>query len=190
MTHTQYNEDHSRIIPDRATGYEVRKGGGFRIDMSPWEQNGDGGVLTSVEDLLLWDRNFAEPTVGDRGLIAEMETPGKLADGKPLDYAAGLRVAEHRGLRTVGHTGSWAGYRAILYSFPDQKFSVAILCNRPIDRMPLMEKVAAIYLGDRMQKRPKPRRRRRPRQGPPFLRPISAGWPAPIATRRAGKSGS
>jgi CubicO group peptidase (beta-lactamase class C family) len=154
MSHSQYNEDHNRIIPNRATGYEVKDSGGFRIDMSDFEQNGDGGVLTTVEDLLLWDRNFADPAVGDRPLLEEMQTPGKLADGKPIDYAAGLRPGKYRGLQTVGHTGSWAGYRALLYRFPDQKLSVCILCNRPVERLPMMRRVADLYLGDLMEKAP------------------------------------
>ncbi|MGH9368163.1 MAG: serine hydrolase domain-containing protein [Thermoanaerobaculia bacterium] len=152
MTHSQYSDDHTRIIPNRATAYEAKEGGGLRIDMSDFEQNGDGGMFTTVEDLLLWDRNFTDPIVGDGRLLGEMQTPGALAGGKPLDYAAGLRVGTYRGLRTIGHTGSWAGYRALLYRFPDQKFSVAILCNRPVDRLPLMRRVAELHLGDLMEK--------------------------------------
>ena len=156
MAHTQYNDDHTRVIPNRATGYEDRDGGGFRIEMSGFEQNGDGGMFTTVEDLLRWDANFFNPVVGDRALLEQMQTPGKLADGTPIDYAAGLRIGSYRGLRTVGHTGSWAGYRAILYRFPDQKFSVAILCNRPVDRQPIMRRIADLYLGDLMEKAPAP----------------------------------
>ena len=64
MTHTQYNDDHTRWIPNRATGYAPRTGGGFGIAMSDFEQNGDGGILTTVEDLQRWDQNFYEPVVG------------------------------------------------------------------------------------------------------------------------------
>jgi CubicO group peptidase (beta-lactamase class C family) len=58
MAHTRYNDDHMAIIPNRATGYAPRRGGGFATDMSNFEQTGDGGVQTSVEDLLRWDENF------------------------------------------------------------------------------------------------------------------------------------
>jgi CubicO group peptidase (beta-lactamase class C family) len=157
MTHTQYNEDHTRVIPNRSTGYSPREGGGFSIEMSDFEQNGDGGVLTSVEDLFLWDRNFADPVVGDRQLLVEMERTGVLNDGKPIDYAAGLRVGSYRGLRTVGHTGSWAGYLALLYRFPDQRFSVACLCNRTgVNRLRLMRQIADITLADKMTQAPTP----------------------------------
>ena len=153
MTHTQYNDEHGRIIPNRSQGYSPNDAGGFSIDMSDFEQNGDGGVNTSIEDIFLWNRNFDSPVVGDRHIVEQMEETGVLNSGKKIDYASGQVVGSYRGLRTVGHTGSWAGYRALLYRFPDQKFSVACLCNRAnIDRVQKMRQIADIYLADRMTK--------------------------------------
>jgi CubicO group peptidase (beta-lactamase class C family) len=131
MRHTQFNDSHTRVVPGRATGYEESAGGAgaFVIDMSDWEQTGDGAVLTSVEDLFRWDANFYDPRVGDRRLIQEMLTPGVLNDGRKLDYASALQLSTYRGLPTVSHGGSWAGYRAQLLRFPEQHLSVACLCN-------------------------------------------------------------
>src|SRR5262245_8356071 len=82
MRHTQFNESHTRIIPNRATGYAKSDRGGFGIDMGDWEQNGDGGLQTTVEDLELWDQNFYDPRVGDRALLDAMLTDGVLNNGK------------------------------------------------------------------------------------------------------------
>jgi CubicO group peptidase (beta-lactamase class C family) len=153
MTHTQYNDDHGRWIPNRATGYAPREGGGFSIAMSDFEQTGDGGILTTVEDLLRWDQNFYEPVVGDRSILAQMQTPGRLNDGKALEYAFGLRVGRERGLNVVNHGGAWVGYRAQLERFPDQRFSVACLCNLSTSNPSrLARKVAELYLGDLLTK--------------------------------------
>ncbi len=157
MTHTQYNDDHTRLIANRATGYSPRKGGGFELSMSDFEQTGDGGILTTVEDLLRWDQNFYEPVVGDRKLLAEMQTPGKLNDGKTLQYAFGLSIGKDGGLNTVSHGGAWVGYRAQLLRFPDQHFSVACLCNLSTSNpSSLARKVAEVYLGNLMEKKPTP----------------------------------
>jgi CubicO group peptidase (beta-lactamase class C family) len=129
MAHTFYLDDHTRVIPGRATGYSPREGGGFSVDMSNFEQTGDGAVQTTVEDLLRWDMNFYEPRVGDRGLLERAQTVGALASGKKLDYAAGLMIGTYRGLPTVRHGGSWAGYRADLLRFPTASTSIACLCN-------------------------------------------------------------
>src|SRR5712671_3212067 len=52
MTHTQYRDDHTSLIANRAMAYDAKeKGGGYRLDVSYFEQTGDGAVHTSVEDL-------------------------------------------------------------------------------------------------------------------------------------------
>jgi len=148
MKDTHFHDDHTEIVPRRATGYSPREGGGFRIDMSFFEQTGDGSVLTSVRDLLQWDRNFYDGTVGGRTLVEQLTTPGTLRDGKPLHYGLGLSVDRHRGLARVSHGGSWAGYRAELMRFPEQRLSVACLCNLgTANPTRLATEVAEAYLG-------------------------------------------
>jgi CubicO group peptidase (beta-lactamase class C family) len=148
MKDTHFHDDHAEIVPRRATGYSPRKGGGFRIDMSNFEQTGDGSVFTTVQDLLQWDRNFYHGRVGGRALAEQLTTPGRLRDGQPFPYGLGLRVDRHRGLPRVSHAGSWAGYRAELMRFPDQRLSVVCLCNlSTTDPTSLATEVAEIYLG-------------------------------------------
>jgi len=155
MRHTQYNDSHTRLIPGRATGYSKAEGGGFGIDMSDWEQVGDGGVLTSVEDLQRWDENFYSGAVGGRAVIDAMLVPGVLSSGKKLPYASALYVTDYRGLPSVSHGGAWAGYRAQLLRFPKEHLSIACLCNLG-DSNPsrLAHLVADVYLGDKMTKPP------------------------------------
>ena len=155
MRHTRFNDDHMAVIPDRATGYEPRRGPdarGFATSMSNFEQTGDGAIQTSIEDLLLWDENFYSGKVGGAATLATMQTPAVLNDGRKQTYALGLTVSTHRGLRTVSHGGSWAGYRAELLRFPDQHLSVACLCNlASTNPSALARQVAEVYLGSLMQ---------------------------------------
>jgi len=153
MGHTQFNDSHTRVIPNRATGYSKTPDGGFGIDMSDWEQTGDGAVLTTIEDLLRWDQNFYESRVGDAALIGQMQSVGVLNSGKKLDYASALSIGVYRGLPTVSHGGSWAGYRAQLLRFPQQRLSVACLCNDGGTSNPsrLTHRVAEVYLGSLMK---------------------------------------
>ncbi len=147
MHHTQFDESHSRIIPNRATGYSRAEGGGFEIDMGNWEQNGDGGLQTTVEDLQLWDQNFYQPRVGDRALLDEMLTVGVLNNGKKIAYASALAPGTYRGLPTVSHGGAWVGYRAQLLRFPEQRFTIACLCNlAEANPTTLAHGVADVYL--------------------------------------------
>jgi len=147
MTHTLYQEDHRQIIKNRATGYEETEKG-YRLNMSNWDETGDGNVYTSVEDLYLWDQAFYNDKLG-RDLMEMLHTVGVLSDGTKLDYAFGLVVTEHKGLKNVGHGGSWAGFRAGISRFPEQKFSVICFANLDsINPTDLCLKVADIYLAD------------------------------------------
>jgi CubicO group peptidase (beta-lactamase class C family) len=152
MTHTVIVDDHTLVIPGRSGTYAPqRSGGGFEVDMSNWEQTGDGAVDTTVGDLARWDHNFDHPVVGGKWLIDELETQGVLNDGKKIDYAAGLVIGTYRGLRTVSHGGAWQGFRAQFERFPDQGLTLITLCNvANADPGARTDKVADILLGSKM----------------------------------------
>jgi CubicO group peptidase (beta-lactamase class C family) len=153
MTHTQYRDDHTALIANRALAYEPKeKKDGYTLDVSYFEQTGDGAVHTSVEDLLKWDENFYSGQIGGKEFLAEIQEQGKLNSGKVLDYAKGLVITNYRGLCRVSHGGSWGGYRAQLMRFPEQHFSVACLCNvGNADPSKRTIEVADIYLGSVMK---------------------------------------
>jgi hypothetical protein len=151
MRHTRFLDDPQDVVPSRATGYDYTPEGELEIDMSDFEQTGDGAVYTTIEDLYLWDRNFYEPRVGTREMLARMQTPGTLQSGKSIAYGLGLVVENLRGLKSVSHGGSWAGYRAELLRFPEEELAIACLCNLGrTSPSELAERVAEIYLGSRM----------------------------------------
>ena len=131
MAHSSVWDDNAEILAGRATGYAPADGGGWEIDHAwNFQMGGDGQVITSVEDLARWDANFYEPTVGGQALLDRLHTRGILNDGDTIAYALGLTVDRYRGLRRVQHGGAWAGFRAMLARFPDQRTSIVIECNR------------------------------------------------------------
>lgn len=156
MRVTRYMDDHAAVVPRRAAGYE-RSGTGFRVAQSNWEQLGDGAVQTSMEDLVKWDANFYRPHVGGERLVRALQTPGRLASGAPIDYGLGLFVGTYRGLPTIRHGGSWAGYRSELLRFPGEQTSVMVLCNlATADPEERANRVADIVLRGRLTE-PAPR---------------------------------
>lgn len=168
MFHTQYRDDHTALIRNRALAYDPKTiQDGYKLDVSYFEQTGDGAVHTTVEDLLKWDENFYSGQVGGQNFLAELQEPGKLNSGKVLDYAKGLFIRDYRGLRTVSHGGSWGGYRAELLRFPGEHFSVACLCNRgDADPSRRALRVADIYLGSMMQPKDEKKNAEREREKP------------------------
>jgi CubicO group peptidase (beta-lactamase class C family) len=128
MTRTSWRDDYTRIVRHRAIAY-ASQADGYHEDMPFENVHGNGGLLTTVGDLLRWNENFVTPLVGDAAFLAEEQTPGRFTDGRAHDYALGLYVGSYRGVREVSHSGSTAGYRAFLTRFPAQHVSVAVLCN-------------------------------------------------------------
>jgi CubicO group peptidase (beta-lactamase class C family) len=146
MRDTHFHDDRTRVVRRRATGYQP-KADGFAIFATLFDRVGDGGLLTTIEDLARWDQNFDDARVGGREMIELALTPGRLNDGTRLTYAFGLTVREYRGLPQVSHGGIYNGFRAELLRFPTRKLSVACLCNLyNIDASRLAQSVADLYL--------------------------------------------
>jgi len=129
MGRTAWREDFSKVVRDRATAYRAAAGGEFRTNMSFTNVIGNGGLLTTVGDLLKWNANLDRPNVGGQAMVDELQRRGRLNDNSQIDYAQGLYVTEYRGVREVSHGGSTAGYQTFLGRWPDERLSVAILCN-------------------------------------------------------------
>lgn len=127
MRHSQWRDNFRRVVPDRAIAYGSGDAG-YEQDMPFEDAYGNGGLLTTVGDLLLWNRALSENRLG-KFLSTELSRPGRLKDGLPIDYARGLYDGQYRGVREIAHSGATAGYRAWLGRYPDKRLSVALLCN-------------------------------------------------------------
>ncbi|MDQ3825452.1 MAG: serine hydrolase [Actinomycetota bacterium] len=94
---------------------------------------GDGGLWTTLHDLLRWN----DALIGDvLGITRLLHTPGHLDDGTPLDYAWGVRVFEQAGWHIQSHGGGWKGATAKLLRLPDNRSSVAaVALHDDIDRI-------------------------------------------------------
>ena len=151
LTHTSWRDDHTRIVKGRAVAYSDGDDG-FHINMPFENVHGNGGLLTTVGDLLIWNENYVTPRIGTAALWETQRTAGRYNDGRPLDYALGLYVNDHRGVKNVYHSGSTAGYRAHLNRFPEAHTSVAVLCNVSSgDATRTAHAVSDVYLADRIQ---------------------------------------
>ncbi len=154
MTQTHIHDDFTRIVKNRAIGYAPVRSGGFRLEMSLLDTTGDGGVMTTVEDLFLWDQNFYQSKlVSGQDLITRLITPGVLNSGRKLEYACGIMVGDWKGHQIIHHNGAWAGYRAEMIRFPADRLSVICLANLgSINPSRLTRQVADLLLTNQGQK--------------------------------------
>jgi CubicO group peptidase (beta-lactamase class C family) len=141
MTHTQWRDDFRRIVRDRAIAYSP-VAGSYQQTMPFEDAIGNGGLLTTVGDLLIWNRSLTQGTLG-AFVTAELQRRSILNDGRAVDYARGLFIERYRGFAEVSHSGATAGYRAWLGRFPDQHLSIALLCNAADARTPTLAHAVA-----------------------------------------------
>ena len=152
MSSTQFYDDHRQIIKGLVDGYLPDKQRGFVKWIPAADYAGSSNLFTTVEDLARWDQNFYDKSVGGPTVIEQMLTPGTLSDGSRLEYAHGLMVLTYKGLNTIVHSGSTLGYQGTLHRFPQQRFSVALLCNvRGNNPDGLARRVADIFLADQFK---------------------------------------
>ncbi|HJO03048.1 MAG TPA: serine hydrolase domain-containing protein [Acidobacteriota bacterium] len=148
MDNSHFHDDHTLPVRNRADGYAATEDG-FRVANTTLDHVGDGGVFTTIEDLVSWDQAFYSNTLGAE-LMKLMHQTGSLTDGEQLEYAFGLSVSERRGLPMVRHAGGFVGFRADMVRYPTEEFSVICLANLgSINPSGLCDEVADLYLADR-----------------------------------------
>ena len=164
MKASHFYEDFTRIVKHRALSYSEKEAGGYLSVQYIFDVVGDTGLLTHVDDLSRWDRNFYDNVLGKGGseLIERMLTPGQLGNGESIAYAFGLELEQYRGLSVVRHSGGAAGYDTEMMRFPEQKLTVMVLSNfAQFPSTELAERVADIYLADDFTADPQPENQRR-----------------------------
>jgi CubicO group peptidase (beta-lactamase class C family) len=148
MTSSQLRDDARLLIPHVASGYTADPTG-----VHPTSEAvgvvGNAGLYTTPRDLLLWEQNFEKVRVGTPEILAAMQQPAVLNNGKSTHYGFGLFISSYRGLRTVEHSGSDRGIVSNVVRYPDQKLAIALLCNSDaINPIVLTQKLSDLYLED------------------------------------------
>jgi CubicO group peptidase (beta-lactamase class C family) len=149
MTHTEIVDDRAKVIADRAIGYWMlgSEGGRYRIVNVPYDNVGPTGVLTTLHDLALWDRNFYTMTVGGRAAREMIDTPTRLNDGTLTGYGLGIYIGTYRGQPTLSHAGSDPGFKADFVHFPKQHLTIEVMCNAfEISPTPIVHGIADILV--------------------------------------------
>ena len=128
MKHTQWRDNHKRIVPDRAIAYS-KSGANYQTNMPNEYVYGNGGLLTTAEDLLIWNNYYLNGKLGTPSLLAKQLSTTALNSGIMHSYAAGLFIGTNKGWKYTTHDGATASYRANLVAYPELGLSIAWLSN-------------------------------------------------------------
>src|SRR6266851_5094445 len=129
MTSTLLAHEIDMVIPGLATGYLGDFEGGFRRAAHAYPQGGEGGLTSTVEDLLIWSRHFDQPALLPPTLPAQLAAAAPLAGGHANKYRRGVQADDLRGLATIGHGGLWPGYRTEFLRVPQADLTIVVIAN-------------------------------------------------------------
>ncbi|WP_165585679.1 serine hydrolase [Roseococcus sp. SYP-B2431] len=147
MTRTCHTPQLAAPVPGLATGYLADGAGGFTRAPHGFPLGGEGGLVSCVEDLMLWSQAMERGALG--GIAAELEALVPFPNGEPGRYARGLQVDVWRGLRSVSHGGLWPGYKTAYLRFPSKGLTiVAIANNAALEPAVMANQAAAAALAE------------------------------------------
>lgn len=148
MTNTEWRDNHNRIVKDRAIAYSLTENG-YQTDMPNEDAYGNGGLLTTTEDLLKWNAFYQSGKLGTPSLFSKQTQTAAFNNGKMNNYAAGLFIQQFKGHNQITHSGATASYRAYLETFPDLDLSIAFLSNTSEfddSKTPLSNSIRTIFI--------------------------------------------
>jgi CubicO group peptidase (beta-lactamase class C family) len=122
--HDSGYDSYSEIIKHRASGYTPHDSGMINasyLDMSI--PGGAGGLYSTTEDLLRWERSLFGGKVLSAESLRKMTTPYK------GNYGFGLFITEANGIKVIDHAGGIDGFNTFLAYYPSDQLVVVVLAN-------------------------------------------------------------
>ena len=149
MSHTRVINE-ADIIPNRAAGYRLKDGA---LKNQEWvapqlNTTADGSLYFTIEDIAKWDEALEKRKILSQASFEQMWRPVRLNDGSAAPYGFGWQIGKtDSGHHLVEHGGAWQGFAAYIGRYPDDRLSVAVLCNRAGARAGYIAKrVAGFYV--------------------------------------------
>ncbi|CAM4188105.1 serine hydrolase domain-containing protein [Pseudoalteromonas byunsanensis] len=130
MHNTFFADDMREIVPNRAEGYRTFKDNGLKRYETNIFVVGDGGLYSTLEDMLIWDNHFYTPKLGDapNKLMAQFNTPNSQHSYEKNGitfYANGQYIEPNYTL----HNGGWMGTSTSYIRRPKEQVAFVSMCN-------------------------------------------------------------
>jgi D-alanyl-D-alanine carboxypeptidase len=154
MIHSRYGHP-EEIIPLRASGYSKDEDG-FRNAsfISMTQPYAAGSLMSTVDDLAIWDRALAGEALLKKASLDRMFTAYHLKSGASTHYGYGMEVFDFAGRRILQHGGGINGFRTQILRVPEEHLFLAILSNSEGSALSPEEvslKIAAKALGHALE---------------------------------------
>jgi len=128
---SSFYETANDIIPGRVSGYD-RTGEGLRAAnyLSMTQPYAAGSLISTVDDVLTWQRAVAEGRLLKPETWRRAFTPYRLSDGRSAGYGYGWFVGQAVGRPSIEHGGDINGFSSNGLWIPSERLHVIVLSNR------------------------------------------------------------
>jgi CubicO group peptidase (beta-lactamase class C family) len=119
------------VVAHRAVGYSLTPTGVRLSDQNTMSAVlGDGGIYSSVRDLVAWNRALDNHTLIDAQLQQVAWSPGALNHGTKTHYGFGWFIDRDATGPRLSHRGETSGFTNAILKYPDRRLTVVVLTNR------------------------------------------------------------
>ena len=129
MNATFIEENSSNIVSKVATSYSEIEPSVFNYVENNDLTYGASNVYSTSKDVLKWMKNFNEVPTNWKSAFEMLKTVDVLNSGQKNNYGFGVFVDDFFGNHRIQHTGAIAGFRSVMYSYPDDNLEIIILSN-------------------------------------------------------------
>lgn len=129
LYNTYVEDKYNRVSHNYATSYTGTLKNGFLREIEYWAYTGSGNIHSTTHDLLKWMRYYYHPPSGWQEAFTMMLTLDPFNNGKPNDYAFGVRVNDYKDEKRISHSGSIGGFRSFACTFYERETDIVILTN-------------------------------------------------------------
>jgi D-aminopeptidase len=130
MIDTAVKRSDNDMLPNSASLHQPHTGGRFERGFFGVSISGEGAMVSSVEDMLIWLKHMHRPVVGGAESWRQIKTPALLNDGRNAGYGLGLSRSDYRGLTVLYHAGGVFGGVCMCLTVPELELDVIIIANR------------------------------------------------------------
>jgi len=120
----EISSSHNTLAPSSGTIGALKIA--FQFDTS---KNPSGGIISTLEDLCLWNEALHSGSLLSKECYRMMTTPTMTRDyrwGK-VGYGYGIQISRDTGIYELSHNGLVEGYASTLLYYPEKKVSLVVL---------------------------------------------------------------
>ena len=154
MHDTVFQDDFRQLIMNKAYGYIASPEDGLLAGVAPLSAAGAGGVITTLNDMMLWTENWKRNKLGPQSMIERMHTKATLNSGDDSKYGLALFMDDLDGVKRVQHGGDFIGFHTQVSTFPEHDLAVYTFGNDGTQlAKSLNDEIARYLLADSVEKK-------------------------------------